>query len=50
MFTTGGISAVHGFGPNGGTVHAADEYVELDSLIESIRIFARTMAVYLKAV
>lgn len=47
MFITRGIPAVCGFGPNGAGVHAPDEYVELDSLIATTRIVARTIVEYL---
>jgi acetylornithine deacetylase len=47
MFITRGIPAICGFGPNGAGVHAADEYVELDSLVETTRIFARAILTYL---
>ncbi|NDJ75758.1 MAG: M20 family metallopeptidase [Chloroflexi bacterium] len=43
MFITRGIPAICGFGPNGGGVHAPDEFVELDSLLETTRILARTI-------
>jgi acetylornithine deacetylase/succinyl-diaminopimelate desuccinylase-like protein len=47
MFITRGIPAVCGFGPDGAGVHAPDEYVDLDSLINTTRIFARTIVDYL---
>ena len=50
MFISRGIPAVCGFGPNGGGVHAPDEYIELDSLIESTRIVARAVVDYLGVV
>jgi acetylornithine deacetylase/succinyl-diaminopimelate desuccinylase-like protein len=40
----------HSIGPNGGGIHASDEHVEMDSLIKTTRIFARTVVVYLKIV
>lgn len=47
MFITRGIPAICGFGPNGSGVHGADEYVELDSLIDTTRIFVRAIVDYL---
>ncbi|MBN2302879.1 MAG: M20 family metallopeptidase [Anaerolineae bacterium] len=47
MFITRGIPAICGFGPNGAGVHAPDEYVELDSLIDTTRIFIRAIVDYL---
>lgn len=47
MFITRGIPAVCGFGPNGGGMHAPDEFVELDSLLDSTRILARAVVDYL---
>ncbi|MBN1679735.1 MAG: M20/M25/M40 family metallo-hydrolase [Anaerolineae bacterium] len=47
MFITRGIPAICEFGPNGAGVHAPDEYVELDSLIDTIRIFARVIVDFL---
>jgi acetylornithine deacetylase/succinyl-diaminopimelate desuccinylase-like protein len=43
MFITRGIPAVCGFGPNGAGVHGPDEYVTLDSLIATARIYARAV-------
>ncbi len=47
MFITRGIPAICGFGPNGAGVHAPDEYVELDSLLDTTRIYARAVVDYL---
>jgi acetylornithine deacetylase/succinyl-diaminopimelate desuccinylase-like protein len=47
MFITHGIPAICGFGPNGSGVHSPDEYVELDSLIDTTRLFARAIVEYL---
>jgi acetylornithine deacetylase len=47
MFFTRGIPAICGFGPNGAGVHAPDEYVELDSLIDTTRILVRGIVDYL---
>jgi len=46
MFITHGIPAICGFGPNGGEVHAPDEFVDLGSLLETTRIFAHTLVNY----
>ena len=47
MFISRGIPAICGFGPAGAGVHAADEYVELDSFIATTRIFVRAIIDYL---
>ncbi len=47
MFITRGIPSICGFGPNGAGVHAPDEYVELDSLLDTTRIYARAIVDYL---
>ncbi len=47
MFITRGIPAVCGFGPNGAGVHGPDEYVTLDSVIETTRIYARAVIDFL---
>jgi acetylornithine deacetylase/succinyl-diaminopimelate desuccinylase-like protein len=49
MFITRGIPSICGFGPNGAGVHAPDEYVELDSLLDTTRIYARAIVDYLGA-
>lgn len=36
-----GIPAICGFGPEGGNSHAADEFVESESLVCAARIYAR---------
>lgn len=48
MFMTRGIPTVCGFGPNGSGAHGADEYVELDSLIETTQIVARAIMDFLR--
>ncbi len=50
MFISRGIPAICGFGPAGAGVHAADEYVELDSFIATTRIFVRAIIDYLGVV
>jgi acetylornithine deacetylase/succinyl-diaminopimelate desuccinylase-like protein len=47
MFITRGIPAVCGFGPNGAGVHGPDEYVTLDSVIDTTRIYARAVIDFL---
>jgi succinyl-diaminopimelate desuccinylase len=47
MFITRGIPAVCGFGPNGAGVHGPDEYVTLDSVIATTRIYARAVIDFL---
>lgn len=47
MFITHGIPAICGFGPNGAGAHSPDEYVELDSLRDTTRIYARAIVDYL---
>ncbi len=47
MFITRGIPAICGFGPNGAGVHGPDEYVEVDSLIETTRVVARAIVDFL---
>lgn len=47
MFITRGIPAVCGFGPAGDGAHAPDEYVLLDSFIETTRIYVRAIIDYL---
>ena len=37
-----GIPTVCGFGPTGANAHAADEYAELDSILQAAQIFALT--------
>jgi len=50
MFITRGIPAICGFGPNGQGAHAPDEYVELDSVIATTRIYVRAIVDYLGVV
>lgn len=47
MFITKGIPAICGFGPEGHGVHAPDEYVYTDSVIETTRIYVRAIVDYL---
>ena len=35
-----GIPTICGFGPPGGNAHAADEYVEVDGLLQTAKIYA----------
>jgi acetylornithine deacetylase/succinyl-diaminopimelate desuccinylase-like protein len=49
MFITSGIPAVCGFGPSGSRVHSPDEYVYLDDVIATTRIYARAVLDYLGA-
>lgn len=37
-----GIPTICGFGPDGANAHAVDEYVEIDSLVETAAVFAIT--------
>ena len=37
-----GIPTICGFGPDGANAHAVDEYVEIDSLVETAAMFAIT--------
>lgn len=47
MFITRGIPAVCGFGPAGDGAHAPDEFIYLDSFIETTRIYVRAIIDYL---
>ena len=47
MFITRGIPAICGFGPNGQGAHAPDEYVEVDSVIMTTRLYVRAIVEYL---
>lgn len=47
MFITRGIPAICGFGPDGGNPHAANEFVFVDSVVATTRIFARAIVDYL---
>jgi succinyl-diaminopimelate desuccinylase len=47
MFITKGIPAVCGFGPAGDGVHSPDEFVYLDSFIDTTRIYIRAIIDYL---
>ena len=50
LFIERGIPIICGFGPTGANAHAVDEYVEIDSLVETALIFgltAREMALHL---
>lgn len=47
MFITRGIPAVCGFGPNGKGVHAPDEFVYIESLIDTTRIYVRAIVDFL---
>ncbi len=42
LFIERGIPIVCGFGPTGANAHAADEYVDVDSLVDAALIFALT--------
>lgn len=46
MLLTRGIPTVAGFGPNGGGAHGPDEFVDLDSVIDTTRIYARAIVDY----
>jgi succinyl-diaminopimelate desuccinylase len=50
MFISRGIPAVCGFGPMGEGVHSPDEFVDLDSLIDTTRILVRAIVDYLGVV
>jgi acetylornithine deacetylase/succinyl-diaminopimelate desuccinylase-like protein len=47
MFITKGIPTICGFGPEGRGVHAADEFVYIDSVIDTTRIYVRAIVDYL---
>lgn len=47
MLVTRDIPTVAGFGPDGGNAHAADEFVDLASLKDVTKIYARTVVEYL---
>lgn len=47
MLVTRGIPTVAGFGPDGENAHAPDEYVDIKSLKDVTKIYARTVVDYL---
>ncbi len=47
MLINAGIPTLCGFGPLGGNAHAADEWVDLNSLVQTIEIYAELAAAYL---
>lgn len=47
MLVTRGIPTVAGFGPDGENAHGANEYVDLKSLKDVTKIYARTVVEYL---
>lgn len=47
MLVDAGIPTLPGFGPQGGNAHAPDEYVIIDSLIDTIAIYAGVITDYL---
>lgn len=47
MLVTHDIPTIAGFGPDGDNTHAADEYVELESLKKVTKIYARLIMEYL---
>ena len=49
MLIGAGIPTLCGFGPTGGNPHAADEWVEIDSLPATVTMFAGIIHDYLKA-
>ncbi len=49
MLIEAGIPTLPGFGPYGGNAHAADEWVEIDSLTQTIAIYADVIVQYLSA-
>jgi acetylornithine deacetylase/succinyl-diaminopimelate desuccinylase-like protein len=49
FFIRRGIPAVCGFGPDGGNVHGADEWTDLESVKKATLIFTRTAIDYLES-
>jgi acetylornithine deacetylase/succinyl-diaminopimelate desuccinylase family protein len=47
MFITNGIPAVCGFGPSGSSAHSPDEYVLIDDVISTTKIYTRAIIDYL---
>lgn len=47
MLVTRDVPTIAGFGPDGDNAHAADEYVELESLKQVTKIYCRTIVEYL---
>jgi succinyl-diaminopimelate desuccinylase len=48
MFIQAGIPTLCGFGPRGGNAHALDEYVEIESLSQTIAMYAGVISDYLE--
>lgn len=49
MLIGAGIPTLPGFGPTGGSAHAPDEWVAVDSLAETVAIYAGLIGDYLRA-
>jgi acetylornithine deacetylase/succinyl-diaminopimelate desuccinylase-like protein len=47
MLIGAGIPTLPGFGPQGGNAHAADEWVSVPSLMETVEVYARVIEAYL---